>query len=220
MHTTTYKLSLSHSLSSRVCGCGCGYNTRQLLYSIVDGNDAGKFKIDAIGGVVTVDAAINYEISEGGTHQFLLTVQVADNGIPSKSSNTTVTVNVNDRNDNPPLFELEAYNTSVYENATGGTFLLTVAATDADSFPTGNGEIRYEVLEVNLQDTSTRFQINGSGALSLKAGSGLDHEAATSYSVYVRAYDNPTDLLKDQVSSITGWWCGSSEYNTRRRTGG
>ena len=63
----------------------------------------------------------------------MLTVQAADSGFNSLSSTVLVYMNVIDINDNAPTFDPGSYSNEVWENATVGTSILTVTATDTDS---------------------------------------------------------------------------------------
>ena len=56
-----------------------------------------------------------------------------DNAVDSMSSSVTVYVNVEDVNDNAPVFDPSSYNNEIWENVTIGSRILTVTATDPDS---------------------------------------------------------------------------------------
>ena len=47
--------------------------------------------------------------------------QAKDHGIPPKETNATVTIFINDYNDNTPQFTLNTYNASLKENAKSDT---------------------------------------------------------------------------------------------------
>ena len=64
---------------------------------------------------------------------YIFVVQAQDTGHPSLSSTVTVYFNVLDLNDNAPLFDPMSYNDELYENATIGSSVITVSATDQDS---------------------------------------------------------------------------------------
>ncbi|XP_063814850.1 cadherin-23 isoform X3 [Pseudophryne corroboree] len=62
-----------------------------------------------------------------------LKIQASDKGSPPRRTDYTLTVNVLDVNDNPPLINSPfGYNVSVFENVGGGTSLIRVTATDKD----------------------------------------------------------------------------------------
>lgn len=64
---------------------------------------------------------------------YILVVQAQDTGRPSLSSTVTVYFNVQDLNDNAPIFDPLSYSDEIYENITVGSPVLTVYATDQDS---------------------------------------------------------------------------------------
>ena len=63
----------------------------------------------------------------------MLTVKAQDGGSPSLSTTVTVYMNVLDVNDNAPVFDPSSYDSEIWENATVGTSVLQVQATDLDS---------------------------------------------------------------------------------------
>lgn len=64
---------------------------------------------------------------------YILVVQAQDTGRPSLSSTVTVYFNVQDLNDNAPIFDPMSYSDEVFENITVGSSVLSVSATDQDS---------------------------------------------------------------------------------------
>ncbi|KAA9332137.1 hypothetical protein F0P96_11655 [Hymenobacter busanensis] len=71
-----------------------------LTYSLTAGNTGGAFSINSSTGQLRVanSAALDYET----TTSFALTVQVADNGSPSKNASATITVNLTNVDDTAP----------------------------------------------------------------------------------------------------------------------
>lgn len=82
-----------------------------------------------------------------------LTVLASDNGTPSATATTRVTVNVLDSNDNDPRFIRQSYEFSVEENLRRGAVVGIIQAKDADLDV--NAAIRYSLIPSN-----TSFQIN------------------------------------------------------------
>lgn len=85
--------------------------------------------------------------------RYILTVLASDNGQPSATATTHVTVNIDDANDNDPQFSRHSYEFSVEENLRRGVVVGAVSATDADL--DANAALRY-----NLLPSNTSFQIN------------------------------------------------------------
>ena len=112
-------------------------------YSIVAGNEAGKFDVDfhELAGEKFLLLKTKAPIDREETPFFVLTVQVEDGGNTSLSSTTQVRVNILDENDQTPKFEPPDYSVAVSENVPVGTSVLQVTAFDGD---TGiNAEIYY-----------------------------------------------------------------------------
>lgn len=82
--------------------------------------------------------------STTGDASFHLTVLGRDNGVPPLSASTTVTIYVDDINDNPPRFEREIYDVTISEATPRGTPVVTILATDADS--SNNTQLRYSLV--------------------------------------------------------------------------
>ena len=112
-------------------------------YSIVGGNEAGKFDVDfeELGGVKFLRLKTKAPIDREETPFFVLTVQVEDGGIPSLSSTTQIRVNILDENDQTPTFEPPIYSVAVSENVPIGTSVVQVKAVDGDIGT--NAEIYY-----------------------------------------------------------------------------
>ena len=56
-----------------------------------------------------------------------------DKGTPSRSSTSRVYINVDDVNDNTPIFDPSSYSEEVPEDVAAGTSVVTLTATDLDS---------------------------------------------------------------------------------------
>lgn len=80
-------------------------------------------------GLLFLSAPLDYERQR--FHR--LTVRAVDHGLPSLSSTQTLTVEVGDVNDQPPVFTESVYNASVAENRDPGEPVVRVSATDKDS---------------------------------------------------------------------------------------
>lgn len=80
-------------------------------------------------GLLFLSAPLDYENQP--FHR--LTVRTVDQGIPPLSSTQTLTVEVEDVNDQPPIFSRSIYNASVSENKDPGEPVIRVSVTDQDS---------------------------------------------------------------------------------------
>lgn len=106
-------------------------NNDTLTYAIIGGADAGLFSIDSASGVVTFDAAPDFEApgDNGGDNVYNFTVEVTDGNMGSATQQVTVSVtDVRDTNEDPVI--TSAATASVQENQTAA---IDVTATDADN---------------------------------------------------------------------------------------
>ncbi|XP_011690859.1 PREDICTED: cadherin-86C isoform X2 [Wasmannia auropunctata] len=101
------------------------------------------------------------------------------------SASATVTIFIQDVNDNPPVFEEEFYEVTLSENITAGTRVIQVHATDKD---TGLfGSIRYTGITGRGSDA---FAIDAdTGLITVAMGSSLDREMAAQLQLTVNARD-------------------------------
>ncbi|KAM4750324.1 protocadherin-23 isoform 2-T3 [Anableps anableps] len=115
---------------------------RLISYSIIAGNKKGFFTLEDKTGLLFLSAPLDYETQR--VHR--LTVQAVDQGAPSLSSTQTLTVEVGDVNDHPPIFSQTTYMTTVVENKAPGEPVVTVSASDVDSEE--NAVVWYSLLPV------------------------------------------------------------------------
>uniref|UniRef100_A0A8C8RQU9 Photoreceptor cadherin n=1 Tax=Pelusios castaneus TaxID=367368 RepID=A0A8C8RQU9_9SAUR len=127
---------------------------------------ANKFTIDRHSGVLRIKTGITLDYEKSRTH-FVIVV-AKDGGGKLRGDNkvfsatTTVTINVEDVQDTPPMFIGTPYYGYVYEDTVAGSEVLTVVALDGDRGKPNN--IHYCLL--NGSDGS--FEINTTtGAISV-----------------------------------------------------
>ncbi|XP_072375676.1 protein dachsous-like, partial [Diabrotica undecimpunctata] len=88
-----------------------------VTYKIVNNPYGGLFKIDSKLGDLTITRHLDYETSQ--RHSLMITA--TDTGVPPLSANLTVLVEVQDVNDNAPVFERKEYSLSILESLTVNT---------------------------------------------------------------------------------------------------
>ncbi|XP_048509175.1 neural-cadherin isoform X2 [Athalia rosae] len=113
----------------------------QVKYSIVQQpNQKGtKFTVDEETGEVSTNKVFDREGDDG---KFVsVTVKATDQGEPSLEGVCSFTVEITDTNDNPPLFDRQKYVENVKQDASIGTNILRVSASDEDA--DNNGAIVY-----------------------------------------------------------------------------
>ena len=146
-----------------------------MSYSIVGGNAAGLFEIDAATGALSYKGT--GEDYESGTTSYALTVRASDGSL---HADARVTVSVTDVAE-APAFGESSYAFDLAENADGSTTrvaLGTVWATDPEG-----ATVSYSIVGGNAAGL---FEIDAAtGALSYK-GTGEDYESGTtSYALTV-----------------------------------
>ncbi|MEJ1285075.1 hypothetical protein NN561_016065 [Cricetulus griseus] len=152
----------------------------EITYSIISGNEHGKFSMDSKTGAIFIIENLDYESS----HEYYLTVEATDGGTPSLSDVATVNINVSDINDNTPVFSQDTYTTVVGEDAALEQSVITIMADDADG--PSNSHIRYSIIEGNQGSPFTIDPIRG----EVKVTKPLDRETISGYTLTVQAADN------------------------------
>ena len=112
---------------------------------------------------------------------YLLNITIYDLGNPQKSSWRLLTINVEDANDNSPIFLQDSYSVNILESSSIGTEIIQVEARDKDLG--SNGEVTYSVLTDTQQ-----FAINSSTGIVYIADQ-LDRESKANYSLKIEARD-------------------------------
>ncbi|XP_061900008.1 protocadherin alpha-5-like isoform X6 [Entelurus aequoreus] len=115
-----------------------------------------------------------------------LTLTALDGGKPAKTGTLEVTINVQDANDNIPIFDKVLYKATVIENAPTGTSVLSVHARDLDEGL--NGEIVYSFIKHNSDDDVEHFAIDPlTGEITVNGE--VDHEKNNAVEIRVQAKD-------------------------------
>ena len=164
-------------------------------YEIVSGNTNNAFKLAvkrAENGVLFLDLLINGELDYEETQHYNLTIRAYDGGVPPRYGTLLVDITIQDTNDNQPIFNQSRYFTRVKENATVGSTVLQVFATDRDSGE--NGKIAYSI-DRQRSDPEEKFGVNPSNGIVFVNGQ-LDYETKQNYELIVIAADNGTQKLQ------------------------
>ncbi|XP_078532937.1 protocadherin Fat 4 [Lissotriton helveticus] len=165
-----------------------GVNNK-LSYSLIAGNEDGTFSLSDSGELSLVQS-LDRETKE----EYVLLITAADAGFPSLTGTGTVTVHVDDVNDNVPAFAFHKYYATIPEDAPTGNDVLLVNSSDAD---TGiNGVISYSLIGGNLQ-----FTINPSTGQIISSAL-LDREARENYTLVVVATDGGSPHAMSSSTSV------------------
>ena len=100
----------------------------ELTYQISGGHNTSLFGIDLLSGTIYVAGILDRELEP----EHLLEVTVSDSGVPTLNSTTTVTIVLQDSNDNSPVFEQRVYLFSIQENLLNSTVIGRIRAYDID----------------------------------------------------------------------------------------
>ncbi|XP_049721123.1 protocadherin Fat 1 isoform X2 [Elephas maximus indicus] len=152
----------------------------EITYSLISGNEHGKFSIDSKTGAIFVIESLDYENS----HEYYLTVEATDGGTPPLSDVATVNINVTDVNDNTPVFSQNTYTAVVSEDAVLEQPVVTVMADDADG--PSNSHIHYSIIDGNQGSPFTIDPVKG----EVKVTKLLDRERISGYTLTIQASDN------------------------------
>lgn len=114
----------------------------EVLYALEDSDSEGTFKIDGLSGTIRTTKSLDFE--ERQLHSLI--VFASDRGNPSLSSETSVTINVVDVNENvfAPVFSDFVISGTVMENQQVGTVVMQVNATDHDP-PGEDSRVEYSI---------------------------------------------------------------------------
>lgn len=109
-----------------------------------------------------IDVEVSQFLDRENQSSYQLVVEAIDGGQPPLIGRLLVTVNVQDANDNDPIFTKKVYECYVQENASKNTPLIRVQAFDADIDL--NAQISYSIVKrsslSNNQTTSLLFSTN------------------------------------------------------------
>ncbi|XP_046891285.1 protocadherin Fat 3a isoform X1 [Hypomesus transpacificus] len=124
-------------------------------------NSTDYFHIDSSSGLILTARMLDHELVQ--RYEFI--VRATDNGFPPLSSEVSVTVVVNDMNDNPPIFNQLLYEAYVSELAPRGHFITCVQASDADS--SDFDKLEYGILSGNER---MNFMMDGQSGIVTLSG--------------------------------------------------
>ncbi|XP_073343352.1 protocadherin alpha-3-like [Pagrus major] len=155
------------------------YKLSQNEYFSLDVQSGGE---DGVSAELVLQKALDREKQSVIT----LVLTAVDGGKPPRSGTLRLIVNVLDVNDNTPTFSKSLYKVRVKENATPGTLVMRLNATDLDEGM--NSKILYSFIKRGNIDRSNVFDLNPeTGEITVKGT--LDYEETPAYEVRVQARD-------------------------------
>ncbi|CAH1795491.1 unnamed protein product [Owenia fusiformis] len=156
-------------------------------YDIVRGNnisDVSYFKLNITTGEVIPLQVLNRE----NIKQFNMRIMAYQTDKPlSRRAYASLTIDVEDVNDNKPIMTSHTYNVTIPENLPEGLLVTQVSATDADEG--SNAEFEYKIM-----DTSGGFQLDSTtGIVSVLNSNLLDRETNQYFEFTVYAQETKTE---------------------------
>lgn len=169
------------------------FNTQR--YNIVSGNVNNAFRLSSHrerDGVLYLDLQINGFLDRETTPSYSLVIEALDGGSPPLRGQMTVNITIQDVNDNQPIFNQSRYFATIPENATVGTSVLQVFATDTDAGD--NGLVEYTINR-RQSDKEKMFRIDSKTGL-ISVNKPLDFETKELHELVVVAKDNGLQPLE------------------------
>uniref|UniRef100_A0A915HUI9 Cadherin domain-containing protein n=1 Tax=Romanomermis culicivorax TaxID=13658 RepID=A0A915HUI9_ROMCU len=106
------------------------YFNSLIAYRIVNVQD--KFTIHPEIGVLSLSESVKFDREAANNRHYRLNISATDQGIPSNTGFTIISINVVDINDKPPVFREKSHHVNVKEDARHGKILLNLTAVDPD----------------------------------------------------------------------------------------
>ncbi|XP_072288454.1 cadherin-related family member 2 [Eucyclogobius newberryi] len=169
-----------------------GTPNSQLVFTIEPGLFSANFTIDPDTGVLTNNGPLDREdIDPSQNGKIELKVKISDMGVPRLSTSVQVIINVQDINDNKPVFGKSSYSFSVKEGEKG-LFVGSVYAEDHDQTPEFN-RISFSIINGAFGSFTVRSSPEAPGyigSISVDQDIELDYESPRkSFSLEVEAAD-------------------------------
>lgn len=161
-------------------------------FTFEGGNTGGYFAINNTSGELWATRSLDRE----DVSNFTITVECYDLGSPRKSTTAKLNIKVLDENDNPPTFSKSQYRTSVREDLTVGSVVLSLQAFDIDEGL--NGEVMYSLID----DTQGFFTINRTTG-NIETAKVLDREFKNQYVFRALATDCSIFGQKSATAKVT-----------------
>ncbi|KAG7305888.1 hypothetical protein JYU34_008433 [Plutella xylostella] len=156
-----------------------GRNGYVEYFMLPDPEVNGLFSLGNVDGILRATGKLDRELKSNYT----ISVSARDRGDPPKVTETKITIDIMDENDNSPVFDPKQYSASVPENASIGASVLQVSATDIDEGI--NGRVRYSIAS---GDENRDFSISEDTGV-VRVAKNLNFERKARYILTVRAED-------------------------------
>ncbi|XP_035505640.2 protocadherin Fat 2 isoform X2 [Scophthalmus maximus] len=163
----------------------------RLIYNLEEENASKHFHIDFKTGALTVTNPLDYETQT----LHVLTVRATDS-VTGTFSEASIEIEVEDVNDNAPVFSKLMYSVNIAEGLPVGTPVIQLSASDRDSGR--NKDFAFKMVRTEGNETDF-FEIDPhSGLIVTKQV--LDHENTKHFNLKIKAADNGTVPLAAEAS--------------------
>nr|XP_012234819.1 PREDICTED: cadherin-related tumor suppressor [Linepithema humile] len=163
----------------------------QFSYSIIGGNVDQAFKIDPQTGDIETAKHLDRETVPA----YDLTIGAIDTGSPPQTGTTMVHIELQDVNDNGPIFDPPEVIGYVSENEPAGTSIMTLSATDPDLPPNG-APFTYKLIGGKQSDMVTLDKHSG----ILRTTKSLDRETMPQLDLMIEVEDSGVPRMKREHS--------------------
>ncbi|KAG7234873.1 hypothetical protein INR49_003683 [Caranx melampygus] len=163
----------------------------RLIYNLEEENASKHFHIDFKTGVLTITNPLDYESQT----MHVLTVRATDS-VTGAFSEASIEIEVEDVNDNAPVFSKLMYSVNIDEGLPVGTSVTQLSASDRDSGR--NKDLTFKMVKTEGNETDF-FEIDPRTGLVFTKQV-LDHENTKHFNLKIRATDNGTVPLSSETS--------------------
>ncbi|XP_056131020.1 protocadherin Fat 2 [Lampris incognitus] len=165
----------------------------RLIYNLQEENASKHFHIDFKTGVLTVTNPLDYESQSLHT----LTVRASDS-VTGAFSEATVEIEVEDVNDNAPIFSKLTYTSEIAEGLPVGTSVIQLSASDRDSGR--NKDVTFQMVKTDGNEMDY-FDIDPNSGLIVTTQV-LDHETINHLHLKIKATDQGAVPLSSEAYVI------------------
>ena len=172
-----------------------------VTYSLTGGTAQSLFAIDTVSGHITLESGVS--LDHETTDSYTLEITATDDGSPQEAGTKTITVTIEDVNENPTLADITV---SVAENCCG-TFAEGTTSkvgdnvgTPAAAFDVDGDSMTYAIIS---GDDAEQFRVvvasGGHCQLQVRTNT-LNYEAKSTYTLTVRVTDNGLGALENTAT--------------------
>ena len=165
----------------------------RLIYNLEEENASRHFHMDFKTGVLTVTNPLDYESET----MHVLTVRATDS-VTGAFSEASIEIEVEDVNDNAPVFSKPKYSVNIAEALPVGSSVIQVSASDRDSGQ--NKDLTFEIVKTDGNETDF-FDVDASSGLIITKQV-LDHENTKHFTLKIKAIDRSSAPLSSETSVL------------------